>query len=266
MRHLLLIIEEIFVPKLASFNVNSLNVRLDDVLTWLDKSQADCLAVQETKVIDERFPLAVFEERGYHVVYTGEKTYNGVALISRKPILDPLFGVPGFTDPQRRIIAGTIDGIRLLNLYVPNGAAVGTDKYAYKLDWLKQVTAFIQEELLRYPELVVVGDFNIAPTDKDVHDPALWAGSILVSPPEREAFEALLSLGLHDSFRVLHPDAIRYSWWDYRMAAFRRNRGMRIDHILLSDALIGRCIESDIDEEPRRGERPSDHTPVWVSF
>lgn len=254
------------MPKLASFNVNSLNVRLDDVLSWLDKSQADCLAVQETKVVDERFPVAPFEDRGYHVVYTGEKTYNGVALISRTPIIDPLFGISGFNDPQRRIIAGTVEGVRILNLYVPNGAAVGTDKYVYKLDWLKQVTFFIAEELVRYPELVVVGDFNIAPTDKDVHDPALWAGSILVSPAEREAFEGLLSLGLHDSFRVLHPEAIRYSWWDYRMAAFRRNRGMRIDHILLSDALIGRCLESDIDEGPRHSERPSDHTPVWVQI
>ncbi|MFZ4077000.1 MAG: exodeoxyribonuclease III [Legionellaceae bacterium] len=252
------------MPKLASFNVNSLNVRLEDVLLWLDTSQADCLAVQETKVTDDRFPLAPFEERGYHVVYTGEKTYNGVALISRIPLKDPVFGVPGFDDPQRRVIGATVDGIRMLNLYVPNGAAVGTDKYEYKLNWLKKVTTFIREELQRYPDLVVVGDFNIAPEDKDVHDPALWAGSVLVSPPEREAFQGLLSLGLHDSFRAIHPEAVRYSWWDYRMAAFRRNRGMRIDHILLSDALIGRCIDSGIDEEPRRSERPSDHTPVWV--
>ncbi|HBI21678.1 MAG TPA: exodeoxyribonuclease III [Legionella sp.] len=250
--------------KLASWNVNSLNVRLDQVLAWLEASQVDILALQETKLTDDKFPLDVFRQRGYHVVYAGQKTYNGVALISQYPIEDVVTDVPDLIDPQRRILAATIAGIRVINLYVPNGAAVDSDKYQYKLSWLTHVTRFIQQQLVVYPSVAVVGDFNIAPDDRDVHDPVEWEGSVLVSPLEREALASLLALGLHDSFRNFTQDDALFSWWDYRAAGFRRNRGLRIDLILLSDALNARCSSSAIDKEPRRSERPSDHAPVWV--
>ncbi len=250
--------------KLASWNVNSLTVRLDQVLAWMKTSQTDVLALQETKLVDERFPRAVFEEQGYHVCFSGQKTYNGVAIISRYPLDDVVMDIPGFSDPQRRVIAATVKGIRLINLYVPNGAAVGTDKYQYKLAWLAAVTDFIKQQITHNPELAVVGDFNIAPDDRDVHDPALWEGGILVSPDEREAFKVLLDVGLEDSFRVFPQNEAHYSWWDYRAGGFRRNNGLRIDLVLLSPALRAQCLESDIDVEPRRADRPSDHAPVWV--
>jgi len=252
--------------KVASWNVNSLNVRLEAVLAWLDSSGTDVLALQETKVPDEKFPLEAFLERGYHVSFSGQKTYNGVAVISRTPIEDVLMDVPGLEDPQRRFLACTVAGVRLIDLYVPNGAAVGTDKYAYKLNWLEHVTAFIQEERVRYPNLVVVGDFNIAPDDRDVHDPRRWEGSVLVSPPERAAYQKLLELGLFDSFRLFEQPSNAFSWWDYRAAGFRQNHGMRIDLLLVSEALKARCIESEIDAEPRASERPSDHAPVWITL
>lgn len=252
--------------KLASWNVNSLKVRLEQVLQWLDASQVDILALQETKLSDDQFPEQVFRERGFHVVFSGQKTYNGVAIISKYPIEEVLTDIPDLIDPQRRILAATIAGIRLINLYVPNGAEVGSDKYAYKLMWLEKVTAFIKTQLKRYPQLAVLGDFNIAPEDKDVHDPVAWDGSVLVSPAERRAFVEMIALGLKDSFRKFTQEGTVFSWWDYRAAAFRRNLGLRIDHILLSDALHARCIESTIDIEPRRSERPSDHAPVWVKI
>jgi exodeoxyribonuclease-3 len=252
------------VFKLASWNVNSLAVRLEQVVAWFADADVDILAVQETKVIDERFPVAAFEERGYYVCFSGQKTYNGVALISKYPLFDVVMDLPGFDDPQRRVIAATVQGIRLINLYVPNGAGVDTDKYVYKLTWLKAVHEFIQQQLIIYPKLAVVGDFNIAPHDIDVHEPALWEGGVLVSPPEREAFQSLLSLGLVDSFRACFPDVSKFSWWDYRAAGFRRNHGLRIDLILLSQSLYKQCMLSDIDIEPRRAERPSDHTPVYA--
>ena len=252
--------------KLASWNVNSLNVRLEQVLAWLDSSQVDILALQETKTPDDQFPVAAFTEKGFHVVFSGQKTYNGVAIISRQPIQDVITDVPYLADPQRRILAATIGDIRLINLYVPNGAAVGTDKYDYKLTWLPHVTAFIKQQLTKYPRVAVVGDFNIAPDDRDVHDPLEWEGCVLVSPLEREAFASLLALGLHDSFRNFTQEEQLFSWWDYRAAGFRRNRGLRIDHILLSDDLNKNCLVSAIDKEPRRAERPSDHAPVWVEI
>lgn len=250
--------------KLASWNVNSLKVRLEQLLIWFDESKIDVLAVQETKVIDEQFPSQAFIDRGFSVVFAGQKTYNGVAIISRLPITETLTDIPSFTDPQRRILAATVGGIRLINLYVPNGSEPGSDKYQYKLSWLEHVTAFIEKQLQIYPKVAVVGDFNIAPADKDVHDPKAWEGSVLVSEPERNAFSTLLSLGLTDSFRAIKPDSKEYSWWDYRAASFRRNHGVRIDCILLNDLLNQQCIEAGIDVEPRRAARPSDHTPVWV--
>jgi len=252
--------------KLASWNVNSLTVRLDQVLQWLDTSGVDVLALQETKVVDERFPEQVFREKGFHVVFSGQKTYNGVAIVSRYPIDEVVTDITGFTDPQRRILAVTVAGIRLVDLYVPNGAAIGTDKYEYKMMWLQKVTGFIEEQLACYPKMAVVGDFNIAPEDRDVHSPEEWEGCVLVSPKEREALAQLMDLGFKDSFRKFTEDATHYSWWDYRAAGFRRNRGLRIDHILLSERLNAQCLESGIDVEPRRSERPSDHAPVWATL
>lgn len=250
--------------KLASWNVNSLKVRLEQVLEWLSASQVDVIALQETKVINELFPLSAFTDLGFSVVYSGQKTYNGVAIISRQPMTDVITDIADLDDPQRRILAVTIGDLRLVNLYVPNGADPSSDKYQYKLSWLSRVTNFIEQQLKIYPNLVVVGDFNIAPKDLDVHDPKAWEGGVLVSEPERTAFNQLLQLGLNDSFRIIEPDLQSFSWWDYRSAGFRRNFGLRIDLILLSDAMKHRCIGAGIDVEPRRAERPSDHAPVWV--
>ena len=235
--------------KLASWNVNSLKVRLEQVLAWLDSSEVDILALQEIKMTDDQFPVEAFTSRGFHVVFSGQKTYNGVAIISRQPISDVVTDIPNLNDPQRRILAATIGDVRLINLYVPNGAAVGSDKYDYKLTWLPHVTEFIQQQLIQYPRMAVVGDFNIAPEDKDVHDPKEWEGCILVSPLERQALNKLLALGLHDSFRNFPQEEQQFSWWDYRAAGFRRNRGLRIDLILLSDALNADCKSSAIDKE-----------------
>nr|WP_238400427.1 exodeoxyribonuclease III [Legionella bononiensis] len=251
---------------MASWNVNSLKVRLEQVLDWLESTQTDVLAMQETKLIDENFPAAAFIEKGYHVVFSGQKTYNGVAVVSRQPITEVMTDIPGLEDPQRRILAVTIGELRLINLYVPNGAELTSDKYQYKLGWLQKVTSFIQQQLLQYPKMAVVGDFNIAPEDRDVHDPVEWEGCVLVSPAERRAFAELLASGLHDSFRNFEQEENVFSWWDYRAAGFRRNRGLRIDHVLLSHELNQLCRQSRIDKEPRKAERPSDHAPVWVEL
>lgn len=260
--------------KLASWNVNSLKVRLEHVLQWMESTNIDILALQETKLTDEFFPVEAFQSQGYEVVFAGQKTYNGVAIISRYPMIETVTDMESFVDPQRRILAVTIpniaalggEPIRLLNLYVPNGASLISDKYRYKLDWLDKMTQFIREQLTRYSNVAVVGDFNIAPEDKDVHDPMACIDEVLVSPAEREAFAKLLQLGLSDSFRNFTQEANTFSWWDYRAAGFRRNRGFRIDHILLSTALNTRCLTSSIDPTPRGWERPSDHAPVWVNL
>lgn len=252
--------------KLATWNVNSLKVRIDQVLAWLDSSHIDILAMQETKTSDDNFPASAFEEKGYQVIYSGQKTYNGVAVVSRYSMSEKITDINGLEDEQRRILVTTVAGIRLVNLYVPNGAELTSDKYQYKLDWLYKVTEFLKEELRNYPQLAVVGDFNIAPEDRDVYDPAAWVGNVLVSPAERDAFSKLLQLGLHDSFRNFPQEEKVYSWWDYRQAAFRRNMGLRIDHILLSKELNEKCRQARIDKEPRKAERPSDHTPVIVEL
>lgn len=258
--------KEICVIKLASWNVNSLNVRLEHVLSWIDTASIDILALQETKLTDDKFPRQQFIDKGYHVVFSGQKTYNGVAVISKMPIDEVVTDFPDFVDPQRRILAVTIGNMRLINLYIPNGSHVGSDKYHYKLNWLAKACAFIKEQLKQYPQVAVVGDFNIAPDDADVHDPNVWADCILVSLPERQAFFDLIALGLFDSFRQFPQEESLFSWWDYRAAGFRRNAGLRIDHILLSQSLMSRCSASVIDKEPRRWDRPSDHAPVWVSL
>ena len=252
--------------KIASWNVNSLNVRLPHVEQWLAEAAPDVLVLQETKQEDHKFPRDALEAAGYRTVFSGQKTYNGVAILARQSVHDVITDIEGLDDPQRRILIATVGGIRIVNLYVVNGQAVGSEKYAYKLDWLAKVTAHIAKELETHPNLVVLGDFNIAPDDRDVHDPAAWHEKILCSTPERDALGTMLALGLHDSFRLFHDDAGHYSWWDYRQAAFRRDMGMRIDLILVSDALKSRCVAATIERTPRTWERASDHAPVTLEL
>ncbi|WP_416224051.1 exodeoxyribonuclease III [Thiohalophilus sp.] len=250
--------------KLASWNVNSLRVRLPQVLDWLTAHQPDLVGLQETKLQNAQFPIEQLASAGYNVIANGQKTYNGVALLARQPLTPGAVAldIPDFEDSQRRVVAATCDGVRFINLYVPNGSEVGSDKFRYKLDWLDALLAWLEAQRREYPDLVVVGDFNIAPEDRDVHDPQTWQGSVLVSEPEREKFRQLLALGFKDSFRLFDQPAGSYSWWDYRAAAFRRNLGLRIDHILISDHLADRVMGSTIDTAPRKLERPSDHAPV----
>lgn len=252
--------------RFASWNVNSLNVRLEHVTRWCAQAQPDVLALQETKLEDAKFPLAQIEAAGYHAAFSGQKTYNGVAILARDPLTDIAHGIDGFDDPQRRILCATVGDVRVVNLYVVNGQSVGSEKFAYKLNWLAKVTAFLAEEIRRYPRLVVMGDFNIAPDDRDVHDPLAWAEQILCSTPERDALKRLHAIGLIDSFRLFEQDSGHYSWWDYRQAAFRRNLGLRIDLILVSETLRAHCRSGAIDREPRTWERASDHTPVWLDI
>jgi exodeoxyribonuclease III len=252
--------------KIASWNVNSLKIRLPQVLQWLESAQPDVLALQEIKQVNEDFPLDEIRAAGYSAVCSGQKTYNGVAILSRAPLTDCASDIEGMDNSQRRILAATVGGIRVVNLYVVNGQEVGSEKYHYKLSWLEQVAAYIREQLERYPEMVIVGDFNITPEDRDVHDPELWREKILCSTREREALNRLLALGFEDTFRRFEQPAGSFSWWDYRAAAFRRNMGLRIDLILASHSLAERCRAAGIDREPRKWERPSDHVPVWAEF
>jgi len=246
--------------KIATWNVNSLKVRLPHLLGWLAEQQPDVVCLQETKQQDADFPHAELQAAGYHSVCSGQKTYNGVAILSRDPISDVRTGIPDFADEQKRVIAATIADVRIVCVYVPNGQSVDSDKYQYKLNWLAALTAWLKDELAKHPKLALLGDYNIAPEDRDVHDPQAWQGNVLVSEPEREAFKGLAALGLRDAFRLFEQDAKSYSWWDYRMLAFRRNQGLRIDHILISEAL--QCTACVINKAPRKLERPSDHTPV----
>lgn len=246
--------------KLATWNVNSLKVRLPHLLDWLASAQPDVVCLQETKLQDHDFPQAELQQAGYCVVFSGQKTYNGVAILSKSPPVDVQCGIPGFEDEQKRVIAATVDGVRVVCIYVPNGQSVDSDKYHYKLKWLAALRTWLQEELAQHPRLALLGDYNIAPEDRDVYDPQAWQGNVLVSEPERDAFRALEQLGLRDSFRLFEQPEKSYSWWDYRAMAFRRNMGLRIDHILVSPAL--ECRACNIDKAPRKLERPSDHTPV----
>lgn len=252
--------------KIATWNVNSLKVRLPHVLQWAAEVQPDILALQETKCIDDAFPIADIQAAGYQVVFSGQKTYNGVAILSKLAAVDAIKDIPDFDDHQRRLLAATYGNVRVLNLYVPNGESVASEKYEYKLRWLKRLTAFVSQELQRHSKLVVLGDFNIAPEARDVHDPQLWEGKVLFSAPERAALQELLATGLSDSFRLFPQEDKQYSWWDYRMVAFRRNIGLRIDHVLISAALRERCVACRIDKAPRKWERPSDHAPVIAEF
>lgn len=252
--------------KIASWNVNSLNVRLPHVLDWLAEARPDVLGLQETKLTDEKFPVEAIQAAGYQVAFAGQKTYNGVAVLARTPPEQVMLDIPGFEDPQRRVLAATVGDLRFINLYVPNGKAVGTDKYEYKLAWLAHLKAWLEDELARHERVAVVGDFNIAPADADVHDPAEWEETILCSTPEREALASILDLGFSDSYRCFEQPEAAFSWWDYRMNNFKRNRGLRIDLILTSPALTRDLVTSTIDADPRARERPSDHAPVVAEF
>ena len=248
--------------KIISWNVNSLTVRLPQLLTLLSTYHPDVVALQETKVPDARFPKAEIEAAGYHVCYAGQKAYNGVAIISKSEAVDTVCELPDLNDPQRRLLAATVDGVRFINVYVPNGQQLDSDKYHYKLRWLHALQQFVAQQMAQYAHVVVLGDFNIMPTDQDIHDPARWQGRIMCSDAERACFQQLLQLGLVDSLRSLHPDQPMFSWWDYRMSAFRRNWGLRIDHLLTSAAL--RLDAGGVAREFRGMERPSDHAPVWL--
>lgn len=252
--------------KIASWNVNSLRVRLPQVLEWLADTSVDVLALQETKTQDEDFPQKEIEAEGYRVVFSGQKTYNGVAILAKKEPKDLITDIKGLNDPQRRILIATVGDVRVINLYVVNGSEVGSEKYAYKLDWLAKVTAQIKKELKTHEKVVVLGDFNIAPDDRDVHDPKSWQGKILCSEKERQALDKILNLGLSDTFRLFEQAENSFSWWDYRGGGFRRNQGLRIDLILASKTLSDSCQASQIDTIPRTWERPSDHTPVVAEF
>jgi len=252
--------------KIASWNVNSLHVRLPHLGTWLADAKPDVIALQETKTEDAKFPVDALSALGYSSAFSGQKTYNGVALLTRAPARDVVTDIPGLEDHQRRILIASVGDVRVVNLYVVNGQSVGSEKYAYKLDWLAKVHDYLAAELRRFPQMIVLGDFNIAPEDRDVHDPLAWHEQVLCSTPERAALARLHALGLHDSFRLFEEDGGHYSWWDYRQGAFRRNLGLRIDLILVSEALRTSCRSASIDRVTRTWERPSDHAPVTLEL
>ncbi len=257
--------------KLATWNVNSLNVRLGHVIDWLQANPVDALCLQELKLPDDKFPHEALSAVGYHACWAGQKTYNGVAILSREPALDVQRNIPDHDDPQQRVIAATLPGpdgqpVRVISAYCPNGQSLDSDKYAYKLDWFDRLRDWLQDEIRRHPHLAILGDYNVAPADEDVHDPEAWAGGILVSAPERQAFFALLELGLQDTFRLFDQAPRTFSWWDYRQMAFRRNAGLRIDHILATPALAALCVCCTVDKAPRGWEKPSDHAPVVAGF
>jgi exodeoxyribonuclease-3 len=252
--------------KIATWNVNSLRVRLDQVLAWLDTEEPDVLALQETKVANDFFPVDDFAERGYRAIANGQRAYNGVALVARREPRDVTSEIAGFADEERRVIAASFGMVRVIDLYVPNGQSIDSYKYRYKLEWLAGLRAHLAQEIQAHEHCIVVGDFNIAPEDRDVHDPAAWAGQVLCSEPERQALRGIMDLGLADSFRLFAQPERCYSWWDYRAGAFRRNRGLRIDLILATHALARAGTSCRIDTGPRGAARPSDHAPVVAEF
>jgi exodeoxyribonuclease-3 len=252
--------------RIGTWNVNSLRVRLPHLLEWLATDPVDVLGIQEIKLQNEQFPLAELQSLGWHCAVNGQKTYNGVALLSRRPLEDLRCDMPGFEDEQKRVIAATVDGVRVVCVYVVNGQDLGTEKYAYKMRWLDALRATAHDELARHERIAIVGDYNIAPAPEDTHDPAVWEGQILCSEPERAHFRALLELGLVDCVARKPPEGTRFTWWDYRQAAFRRNLGLRIDHVLASNALAASLSQCRIELGPRRLERPSDHAPVVACF
>jgi exodeoxyribonuclease-3 len=252
--------------KLATWNVNSLKVRLPQVLELLAAQKPDALCLQETKSEDVNFPLGEINAAGYQAAFSGQKTYNGVAILSPTAATDVSIGIPAFDDPQKRVIAATLGDVRVICVYIPNGEAVESDKYKYKLDWLMKLINWLKQETAKYPKLALLGDYNIAPEDRDVYDPKFWTGKVLFSEPEKAAFKDMLALGLTDSFRLFDQAEKSYSWWDYRMNGFKRNLGLRIDHILLTQELAKSCKSCSIDKNMRAKERPSDHAPVIVEI
>jgi len=252
--------------KLATWNVNSLKVRLPQVLDLLATESPDVLCLQETKLEDGNFPLMDIAAAGYQTVCYGQKTYNGVAILSRSPSTDCVMGIVGHDDPQKRVIAATVDGVRVVCVYIPNGESVTSDKYRYKLDWLARLNVWLKAEMARHSRLALLGDYNIAPEDRDVHDPKVWGGKVLFSEPEKTAFRELIALGLSDSFRLFDQPEKSYSWWDYRTNGFKRGLGLRIDHVLLSAELVKICKSCSIDRDRRAHDRPSDHAPVIVEI
>ena len=248
--------------RIATWNVNSLKIRLPHLLDWLASQQPDVMCLQETKTEDQNFPRAELERAGYRAVYCGQKAYNGVAILARGELADVQHGIPDFPDDPKRVIAATVNDLRILCLYAPNGEAPGTDKYAYKLRWYQALTAWLQNKLKKYPRLAVLGDLNIAPEPRDVHNPKRWEGKIHFSEPERAAFGEVINIGVKDAFRLFDQPEKQFSWWDYRLKAFERGWGLRIDHILLAPALAEECRSCTIDVGPRKRERPSDHAPV----
>lgn len=252
--------------KIATWNVNSLAVRLPQMLDWLTLHQPDAIGIQETKLVDEKFPIAEIEAAGYHAAWHGQKTYNGVAVLSRTVASDVVKNIPGFDDPQARVIAATVNGVRFINAYMPNGQAPGTEKFDYKMRWMQALRDWVAAELKLHQQLALVGDYNVAPDDRDVYDPVAWAGQIHCTPEERAHFSGLIEGGLCDSFRLFEQPPKSWSWWDYRNLAFRKNQGLRIDHILVSEALKPRVKSCVIDKLPRKNERPSDHAPVMVEI
>ncbi len=250
--------------RLATWNVNSLKVRLPHLLDWLEQAEPDVVCLQETKLDDLAFPLADLTQAGWHVSFAGQKTYNGVAILARQPLEHVVRGIPGYDDVQQRVLSATVAGVRVVCVYVPNGQSVDSDKYRYKLEWLTALHAWLAQEVALHPHLAVLGDYNIAPRDQDVYDPAAFGEGILVSPAERSAFAGLLTLGLRDSYDATGQADAAFTWWDYRMASFRRNLGLRIDHILLTRALADVASAWHVDRGPRQWERPSDHAPVVV--
>jgi exodeoxyribonuclease-3 len=252
--------------KLATWNVNSIRVRLPQLLDWLAAAQPDVVCLQELKTEAPGFPREALEAAGYACAVNGQKSYNGVAILARTPLSDIATDLPGFADEQRRVLAATVKDMRVVCVYCPNGQAVGSDKYDYKLRWFAALKDYLAAELARHPRLVVAGDFNVAPEDRDVHDPKAWEGQVHVSEPERGAWRALVALGLQDGFRLFEQPEKTFSWWDYRMMGFRRNAGLRIDHILLSAPLAQACAGASIDKAPRKLERPSDHAPVLAEL
>ena len=254
--------------RIATWNVNSLKIRLPHVLDWLARNPVDVLALQETKLTDDRFPVAELEAAGYAARFVGQKTYNGVAILTplALPTDDVVADIPGFEDDQKRVLSATVGGVRVVCVYVPNGQSVGTDKYAYKLRWMAALRDWLADELAAHPRLVVLGDFNVAPEDRDVHDPRAWEGQVLFSVPERDALAGIAGIGLADAFRLFDQPPKSFTWWDYRMLGFQKGRGLRIDHVLVSDAMKQICTACAIDREERKRPQPSDHAPVTATF
>ena len=254
--------------KIATWNVNSLNIRLPHVFDWLARNPVDVLALQETKLTDDRFPVAELEGAGYRAHFIGQRTYNGVAIVTRLPLdaTDVVADIPGFEDDQKRVISATVAGVRVVCVYVPNGQAVGTDKYAYKLRWMAALAEWLRAQSAAHSKLVVLGDYNVAPEDRDVHDPRIWEGHVMCSIPEREALRAIAGIGLVDSFRLFDQPEKSFTWWDYRMLGFQKGRGLRIDHILVTEAMKATCTACTIDRDERKKKHPSDHAPVIATF